>query len=501
MKVAMCSMEAVPFSKTGGLGDVVGALPAFLKKQGVECIVIMPYCKRIFEKSGNWEFSLIKKDIDISFNWGQKEVFDVLSSEVIFPGNNSVTYYFIKNDKFFDRENLYGVSEKDYEDNDRRFSFFSKSILYLLKSINYRAEVIHLNDYHCGLTPVFLRHFKRNSISNESFFGSTGSVFTIHNLAYQGIYERNILTYCELGDQYFNIDALEYYGKVNFMKGGILFSEKVTTVSPTYAKEILRPEYGYGLDGVLRTREKDLVGIINGLDYSVWNPETDRKIKSNYSVGNLGGKRDCKIHLVKKMFGLEKVSKPVLGVVSRLSEQKGIDLVVDILDVLMQEDIYLVTLGSGDERYTKMLIESEKRYTDRMRVNVKYDDELARMIYAGSDIFLMPSRYEPCGLSQLISLKYGTVPVVRDTGGLSDTVKDINNEGDITKGGTGFKFKDFAGSDFLNAISRALSFYRKKDLWERIIENGMRSDFSWENSASKYKRLYLDLRKDIKAKA
>lgn len=521
MKVAMCSMEAVPFVKTGGLGDVVGALPAFLGKLGVDCRVFMPYYKSIFERElKDHKFELIKENVSVPMSRGQNEFFDILSTQ-----HNGVTYYFIKNDKFFDRDYLYGTSEKDYEDNDKRFSFFSKSILSLLENVRLKADIIHLNDYHCALTPVFLSHIRANNLPSKDFFQKSSTVFTIHNLAYQGIYDRDILGYCGLGDEYFNMEALEYYGRVNFMKGGILFSNRVTTVSPTYAKEILWPEYGYGLNGVLKTREKDLIGIINGIDYSVWDPWTDRKIKANYSAGSLDGKKECKKYLLKKMFGLGTnkstsitsistsksvsisesepestlisglISRPVLGIVSRLSEQKGIDLVVEILDLLMKEDVFLVILGSGDEKYIKMLMDSEPKYNHEMRVNIKYDDKLARMIYAGSDIFLMPSKYEPCGLSQLISLKYGTVPVVRNTGGLSDTVIDIQSEGDIKKGGTGFKFNNFTSDEFLDAIIRALSFYERKNLWNRIIKNGMKSDFSWESSAREYKKLYSSLTK------
>lgn len=491
MKVAMCSAEVVPFAKTGGLADVVGSLPLALKGVGVDCRIIMPYYKSILEKDYNrYKFKILDKNIKLPMGENVGEFFDILTAEY-----NSVIFYFIKNDKFFNRENLYGTPKGDYKDNSRRFCFFSKSILTVLINVKFKPDIIHLNDYHCAMTSVFLKHLRNINLPEKDFFAKTSTVFTIHNIAYQGIYSRDIMDYCGIGDRYFNIDGLEYYGKVNFMKGGILFSDKVTTVSPTYAKEILNPEYGYGIDGILKVREKDIVGIVNGIDYNIWDSGINGKIEYNYTIDSMEGKNVCKKYLIKNFFKSEKENIPILSMVTRLSEQKGIDLVVEILDLLMKEELLFIILGSGDEKYQKMLEDYRKKYKHKLSINIEYNDRLARRIYSGSDIFLMPSKYEPCGLGQLISLKYGTVPVVRNTGGLADTIIEIEDEEDIKRGGTGFKFNNYNGSEFFSSIKEAIYYYNNNSLWNRIIKNGMKSDFSWKKSAKEYKKLYLSLKK------
>ncbi|MGM0366734.1 MAG: glycogen synthase [Actinomycetota bacterium] len=492
MKVAFCSTEAVPFAKTGGMAEVAGILPAFLKKLNIDTCIIMPFYEKIFTGSNQkFAFKPIKSGLNQPMNDSEEEFFDIYGSK-----HNNVSYYFIKHDIFFgSRKNIYGTRRRDYKDNGKRFCFFSKAILTCMEELGFKPDIIHLNDYHCAMVPVFLNHYRQLGYPERDFFSKTSTVLSVHNLAYQGIYEKDLIYYCGLGDKYFNIDALEWYGKVNFLKGGILFSDEIATVSPTYAQEIMTPYYGYGLDGVLRKRKKDIVGILNGIDYAFWNPETDKDIKSNYSLKDLRAKEDCKKDLVRKLFKHADTQKPVLYMVARLSEQKGIDLLVSILDSLMEEDVFLAVLGAGDEKYVNLLKGLRKKYKDNFSINTSFSHKLERRIISGSDICLMPSRYEPCGLGQLKSLRYGSVPVVRNTGGLADSVKDIQSKEDIQKGGTGFKFESYNPDEFLNAIKKALSFYSNKKLWIKIQQNAMKCDFSWERSCREYRHLYLSLRK------
>lgn len=484
LKAAICSTEGIPFAKTGGLADVVGALPFSFRKIGIEPIVIMPGYSFIFEKYK--DSTKILNNLKIRINKNYFEYCDVFKTNY-----NGVDFYFIKNDKFFNRNNLYGTSQGDYSDNNLRFGFLSRAILVMLENIKFKADIIHLHDYHVALTSVLINEEKLKK--PDSFFKNTHVVFTIHNLAYQGTYDANTLSLLEIDKSYFNMGKLEFYGKINFMKGGIVFSEKITTVSPTYSKEILTPEFGYGLDGILRVRQKDLSGIINGIDYEIWNPQKDISIASNYNINELDGKKICKKALLMSLFKTADFNAPVLGMVSRLSEQKGIDILIEVFDMLMQKNIYLIILGTGDEKYMEQLNELYKKYRHKFSLNIAFSDKLAREIYSGADIFLMPSKYEPCGLGQLISLKYGTIPVVRNTGGLADTIVEIKLSDDIGKGGQGFKFSEYAGKALLLAINNALNFYNDSNLWTRIIKNAMNCDYSWDYSAKQYKEIFLKL--------
>ena len=491
LKIALCSSEAIPFAKTGGLADVVGTLPYSFKNNKIDPIVIMPGYGFIFKKYPDAQ--KILENFKIKINNNYFEYFDVYKIN-----NNSVDFYFIKNDKFFDRDYLYGTPQGDYEDNNLRFGFLSKAILATLENINFCPDIIHLHDYHVALTAVFIN--KEKEEKRNSFFKNTHIVFTIHNLAYQGIYDKSTLDLLDLDNSYFSIDKLEFYGKINFMKGGIVFSDKITTVSPTYSKEILTAEFGYGLDGILRVRQKDLIGIINGIDYEIWNPQNDKFIFANYDIKNLDGKRLCKNNLLNNLFNDNKNNKtqidysaPALGIVSRLSEQKGIDILIDGFDLLMQKNIYLIILGTGDEKYMQQLNSLYKKYKNKFSLNIAFSDKLAREIYAGCDMFLMPSKYEPCGLGQLISLKYGTIPIVRNTGGLADTIKDIKSTNDVDNGAQGFKFDEYSSEALINAINNALNFYSDKNLWQKIIKNAMSCDYSWDYSAKKYKEIFLEL--------
>jgi len=482
INVAFCVSEAVPFAKTGGLADVAGALPHSLKKINTEPIVIMPGYGFIFNKGFN--LKKIAQDLVVDMNSHYRESFDLYSST-----ENGVDFYFVKNDNFFNRENLYGTPEGDYTDNNVRFGFFSKAIFKVLEKISFKADIVHLHDHHFALAAVILRDFKLSS--KNDIFKKTGTVFTIHNLAYQGIYDSSTLDICGISRKHYSIDGLEFFGKVNFMKAGILYSDKITTVSPTYSKEILTGQFGYGLENVLSNRKKDITGIINGIDYKLWNPATDSSIFANYDAGNPDGKRLCKEKLLSNFFSKKAdINSPVLGMVSRLSEQKGIDLVASAMDEIMKDELYLIILGTGDEKYHELLQKLQSKYKEKFSLVIGYSDKISREIYSGADIFLMPSNYEPCGLGQLISLKYGTIPVVRNTGGLADTIIDIKTTEDIKRGGQGFKFSEYSWNMFHSALKRAVNFYKNKNLWNEIILNGMKCNYSWDYSAEKYKDLY-----------
>jgi len=520
MKIAFCVSEAVPFAKTGGLADVAGALPQALKKTGAQTIVLMPAYEFLF--SQDYKFSKVAENVTVHMNDYYYEEFDLYKAHI-----NNTDFYFVRNPKFFDRQNLYGTPQGDYYDNDIRFAFFSRAIFEALKKIDFIPDIIHLHDYHFGLAALLLRDLKSKPAGSSAaktkyaIFKNTKCVFTIHNIAYQGIYDPAILERAGISYDHYNMEGVEFYGRINYMKAGIVYSDAITTVSPTYSKEILTPQYGYGLDGILNKRKKDLFGIINGIDYSIWNPETDKNIAINYSENDLQGKMECKFALIEKMFGpgstageipegrgnaasqqfnyLEKpgISKiPVAGMVSRLSEQKGIDLIVQAMESIMENDIYFIILGTGDEKYHNFLKALSKKYCSRLSLVIGYSEKMARQIYAGSDILLMPSNYEPCGLGQLISLKYGTIPVVRDTGGLSDTIIDIKTQQDIKKKGQGFKFTNYCPQEFYRALKRALEFYSNRTLWHKIMANAMRQDFSWDYSAAEYIKLYSSLMKE-----
>jgi starch synthase len=482
VKVAICVSEAVPFAKTGGLADVAGALPEALKKTGITPIVVMPGYGHIFEKFKGMEE--VNGRITLVMNREYAEEFGLYR---IF--HRGVYFYFVRNDKFFARDNLYGTSLGDYSDNDIRFGFFARAVFRVLEAAGFIPHIIHLHDYHFALSALLLRDIK--SGNKQSAFRKTKTVFTIHNIAYQGIYKRDILSTLGIDNKYFRIDGLEFYGKVNYMKAGIIYSDSITTVSPTYAGELLTPGYGYGLDAVLKERRKDLSGIINGIDYQVWNPEDDGMIAANYNMEDISGKRECKRHLLSELFGRNiDFQRPVIGMVSRLSYQKGLDLIAETMDLIMKNNLYLVILGTGDDHYQKILMQLKEKHGKKFSLTLGYSDKMSREIYAGADIFLMPSRYEPCGLGQLISLKYGTVPLARDTGGLSDTIVNIDTEEDIEGGGTGFLFKDYDSLELYRTVKKALGFFNHKKLWEKIILNGMSRDFSWEYSANEYKRMY-----------
>lgn len=462
MKILFCSSEVIPFAKTGGLADVSGALPLALEKLGAEVRVVMPKYRTVTS---------------------YKSHVTSLKSKVLYTkiGKN-IPVYFIENNKYFNRQGLYGDRGSDYPDNLERFSFFCKEVLHLIRKLNFKVDIIHCNDWQTALIPVYLKTAYRDL----GFFQGVNTMLTIHNLGYQGLFPKEEFPTLGLDWSLFNMEALEFYGKINFLKGGIVFTDLITTVSSTYSREIQTQEFGCGLEGILLKRQADLYGIINGLDNDVWNPRKDKLIPKTYSSSKREDKKINKRQLQVEQ-GLEsKGDVPLIGMVGRLADQKGLDLLAKIINDILQLDVQFILLGTGDEKYHIMFKKIKERYPNAS-INLKYDGVLARKIYAGSDMFLMPSRYEPCGLGQLISLRYGTIPIVRKTGGLADTIFDYSSD---SLNGNGFTFSEYDSGKLLDAIKRALSVYKDKKAWGKLVKRGMEYDFSWDQSAKKYLELY-----------
>jgi starch synthase len=472
MKILFVSSEGLPYSKTGGLADVVEALPKALVAMGHEVAVLLP------RYHGNKITSTIIYSVTIPL--GETLRFPTLAEGQSVEG---VRYFFVDDPSYFDREQLYGDKSGDYPDNAERFAEFSRSAIEFTKRV-WLPDVIHCHDWQSALVPVLLR----TQHANDPVVRSLPVVFTIHNLGYQGLFPQTVMRKIGLPDNLFTMDALEYYGKVNYLKGGLLFADYLTTVSRRYAKEIQTPEFGLGLEGVIRHRSDRLVGILNGVDYSVWSPEADTLIAHNYSAHNLDGKKACKKNLL-DMFKLpaENMERPLIGIISRFADQKGFDLIAEVAPDLMKENIALVALGTGQPEHEKLFKELADKYSARVGVKVGFDNALAHKIEAGADMFLMPSRYEPCGLNQIYSLRYGTVPIVRATGGLDDTIQNFEAK---AQQGTGFKFDDYTGKALLQCVRAALKAFRDPKAWHALQANGMAKDFSWKASAASYVTLY-----------
>ena len=473
MKVLFVASEGLPFSKTGGLADVIEALPKSLVALGHEVTVLLPRYRN------TQVVGVSVSSLTIPTGGG-------LRFPAIVEGGtlHGVYYYFVEDAEYFDRDQLYGVAGKDYPDNAERFAEFARAAIEFCKRV-WMPDVIHCHDWQSGLVPVLLRTL----YARDSVFEGVPVVFTIHNMGYHGEFPPEAMKKAGLPEILFRIDAMEFFGKVNFLKGALNFSDSLTTVSPKYAEEIQTAEYGQGLDGVVRNRADRLTGILNGADYAIWSPERDKVIASRYSPKDLSGKLICKKNLL-EAFGLplETVEKPVIGIVSRFAGQKGFDLIEEIATDLLAGNLAIVALGAGDPKYEMLFRELAAEYPAKLGVRIMYDNVLAHKIEAGADIFLMPSRYEPCGLNQIYSLKYGTVPVVRATGGLDDTIDAFDP---ATGRGTGFKFQAYDGAALLGAIQEALAIFRNEpDVWRRIQLNGMAMDFSWQASAIEYARLY-----------
>lgn len=477
MKVLMIASEMFPYAKTGGLADVVGSLPLALKKFNMEIKCILPYYSMVEQSGVEVTADLIGIPIDIG---NEKFTGNILRKK----DSNGANVYFVQQHQFFAREGLYGTPAGDYPDNLKRFIFFSKMVLRFCELTNFAPDIVHCHDWQAGLIPVYIKTLAKN----RSVFQKSAIIFTIHNIAYQGLFDANQFPLTELPTAVFTVEGLEYWGKMNWLKAGINFSDYINTVSLKYSQEIQTPEFGYGMDGVLRNRRHRLTGIINGVDYSVWNPATDKFIAVNYSSQDLSGKKKCKADLLASFKLPARANDiPVLGIISRLAAQKGFDLLAEIIEHLIERNLIVILLGTGEQKYHDLFLDIAKRFPEKIGVKIAFDNQLAHKIEAGSDIFLMPSRYEPCGLNQIYSLKYGTIPIVHATGGLEDTIQAYDP---ISGKGNGFKFHTYSAGAFLSAIDQALEIYHRPEEWEKIMINAMQADFSWEKSALSYKSLY-----------
>lgn len=460
MNIVMCASEVVPFAKTGGLADVVGALPQALEEQNQKVVIVMPRYKAISDS----KFSIKRVQENISYSTIGKDI----------------KVYFIENDAFFNRDGLYGDKNGDHKDNLDRFSFYCKRTLDLLKELGFKPDIIHLHDWQASLIPVYLK----TKYANDPFYKDTKTVLTIHNIGYQGLFSKEEFPKLGLDWSLFNIEGLEFYGKINILKGGIVFSDVVNTVSSTYSKEIQTPEFGFGLEGILTKRRDSVFGIINGLDYNAWNPEDDKFIVKSFSLKDIENKYKNKEDLQKICNLAVKKDLPLFGIVSRLAQQKGFDILSDALDVICKMDLQIVILGTGEARYHEVLEKKAKKYPKVISLHLKFDNTLAHKIYAGSDIFLMPSKYEPCGLGQMISLKYGTIPLVFKTGGLADTVNSKN----------GFVFDKYNKDDLIKTVKLAVQKFKNNKEWTALVGRAMKCNFSWKESAKEYINRYEKLK-------
>lgn len=477
MHIVFAASECVPFVKTGGLAEVVGAVPREVVKLGHKATVYLPYYRQVREKAQ--EKKVIIPSLTIPFQYYNRFA-AILDGGV----RDGVQFYFVDCPEMFDREGLYGTAAGEYPDNWERFGLFSRAVLEATKQLGV-PDIFHVHDWQASMIPVYLR----TVYYFDPALQSCGTVLTIHNAGYQGWFAPQTTERLLLPWEIFTMDRLEQFDTFNFLKGGIVYSDAITTVSRKYAEEIQTPEFGEKLDGVLRKRAADLHGILNGVNYKEWDPATDHNIAAHYTPENLAGKRECRRDLL-HAFGATQVSDEtaVLGIVSRFATQKGFDLIAKIAPKLLASDVFLVALGTGEPYYEGLFRALQDRYADRASIKIAYDNTLAHKIEAGADIFLMPSRYEPCGLNQIYSMKYGTVPVVHATGGLDDTVDDWDP---ATGKGTGFKFHEQTAESFHAALQRALGIFRNdKDAWMKIMRNGMARSYSWEKPAAEYVDVY-----------
>jgi len=476
MQIVFAASEAAPFAKTGGLADVVDALPREVARQGHQVSVFLPLYSSVRSHIDK-EIKYAVRSITIPFPHGNR-----FAGIVNGGSREGVQYYFVDCPEFFDRQGLYGNNGDSYADNAERFGLFCRAVLEAAKILGV-PDVFHVHDWQAALLPVLLRTVYRT----DPLLEKAAAVLTIHNAGYQGWFPPSTTEQLLLPWELFTYDKLEQFNTFSFLKGGAVYSDLITTVSPSYAGEIQTPEYGNGLDGALRERSADLRGILNGVDYNEWDPATDGNLAAHFNPLDLSGKRDCRKDLL-HAFGLEVSDEsPVIGICSRFASQKGFDLLEQIAGRLAERDVAVVALGTGEPYYEKFFRDFAFANASRFSVQIRYDDAMAHKIEAGSDIFLMPSRFEPCGLNQIYSLKYGTVPVVHATGGLDDTVEEWNPS---QKTGTGFKFKQYEAQAFLDAVDRALSAFYDKAQWLKLMENGMAQNFSWEKPAEEYIRAY-----------
>lgn len=479
-KVLFLAPEVAPFAKTGGLADVAGSLPDALRRQGVDASICLPLYRSV--KEGGTKLTRILTGLEVPFGDGTLAC-SIHAGET----SQGTTVYFVEREDLYDRPNLYQTPTGDYYDNFERFAFFSRAALHFVRDAGLQPDVIHCHDWQTGLVPAYLKTLFRG----DPFFLNTATVFTIHNIGYQGIFPPEKLPLSGIPSSELSPEGLEYWGRISLLKAGIVYADVITTVSPRYSKEIQTPELGLGMEGILRKRSDALHGILNGADYRHWDPVSDPFLPFHYSLEDMGGKGQNKERLISEM-GLDDSmsSKPLLCFISRLSAQKGCDLLLEVGKRVVGEDAGIVVLGAGEEHYEKAMAELAKTHPGRIALRLGFDEGLAHRILAGSDILLVPSRYEPCGLTQMYGLRYGTIPVVRATGGLSDTIRQFDP---ATGQGNGFRFEPYEPEAFFSAVQRALTLYRRVRIWKQLVLGGMREDFSWDRSARSYLEIYEGL--------
>lgn len=482
MNVLFATAEAVPFCKTGGLGDVCGSLPIELAKRGMRPTLVIPAFRQALQSGQPIEATGIDFEVPIA---GHMVHGSLLKS---YLPNSEVPVYLVDQPDYFDRNELYRENGADYYDNCERFVFFNRAVLEVIELVAPETQIVHAHDWTSGLAPVYLKTLSGRNVD----YSQIASLFTIHNLAYQGSFWHWDMELTGLDWKYFNWQALEFYGRLNFMKGALVFADALSTVSPTYAKEIQHQEHGCGLEGVLQDRSADLFGVLNGCDYSVWNPETDPHIARQYSSDDfIAGKSQCKRALQHELGLPERDDLPLISIVGRLADQKGFDLIAPLIPQFAKRGaVQWAILGTGEPQYHELLTRLAEEFPEQVAVRLEFSNPLAHRLEAGGDLFLMPSRYEPCGLNQMYSLRYGTVPIVRATGGLADTITDANDRTLANGTANGFSFIEYTSDALAATIERALSLYRSPDAWRRLVRTGMQQDWSWRTSAEQYGHVY-----------
>ena len=477
MKIIHAASEMFPHMKTGGLADVTGALCKSLSRFGHDVSIFLPGYRKIIESP---EFAKAKPKVVLHVELGD----EYLRGEIYaMPLGKRQTMYVIRRDEFFDRSNPYGSFNRDYDDNDRRFIWYCKAIVEGMRLLDLKADVFNCHDWQTGLAPLFLR------VAEEEYNTSLAlkTFFSIHNLAFQGLFPNSSFRYTNLPSEFNELDGIEFYEQISLIKGGIFFSDKIITVSRNYAKEILTPEFGCGMEGALNTRSSDLIGIANGIDTDVWDPSVDDRLPAKYSLSNLEGKRACRSHLLRKL-GLAETDNPVYGIVCRLTEQKGLDILLSQMSFFSKRDCRLVVLGTGDPKYERSLKRWAKTHPDKIAVCTVLNEAMSHLVEAGSDYYLMPSVFEPCGLNQMYSQRYGTPPLASDVGGLHDTIVDFRQD---AEGGSGLLFEP-SEQAFRNALEESISIYGMKSEYDKMQANGIKRDFSWTNAAKEYEALYSE---------
>ncbi len=479
MKILFVASEAAPFAKTGGLGDVAGALPKALARLGHEVRLVLPRYRAV--DAAKYRLTACVKPVSLTV--GSKTVEASLLNGQL--AGAKVPVYFVEQPAWFDREGLYQLDGEDYPDNLERFSGFTQAILRSMPKLRWRPDVVHCHDWQTALLCAHLALTKQD----DPYWSRVASVLTVHNLAYQGVFPRGQFSLTGLPERAFSVDGLEFYGKINCLKGGLIYANRLATVSPTYAGEIQTKAFGCGLEGVLAPRRHELVGILNGIDLDEWNPATDPRLPARYTPDALSGKARCKSALQREQ-GLTEAPALLIGLIQRLVEQKGMDLLVEAGEALMELPVQLAILGTGERAYQERLAALARRFPGRIALSLRFDNALAHRIEAGADAFLMPSRFEPCGLNQLYSMRYGTVPIVRRVGGLADTVVDVSPKTLRARSATGIVFEDYTAAALVQAVARAVEAFGDRALWARLMTAGMRADFSWTRSAAAYAQCY-----------